>query len=224
MATVGVRRGSTKMIARLAAAARRGTTSSSCPRCCPGDWAASGRGSSWSGSRTELQPMAMMHVGQFRVFVAVVELADAHLARGVALGVVRRPVVDPHHRRLERREHQLAGAPGVLEAAPGAAVVEAIEQRVPLGPSVSRIFLVTPHRARARRPSRCRPTGRPCRGAGSSAARCRCRRGCTCTVAIWPPRVDDSPWFTHAGLVRHDHDVVAPAVLVLDDVVPSPAS
>ena len=74
-----------------------------------------------------LQPIAMMHVGEFGVFVAVVQLADAHLARGVALGVVRRPVVDAHHRRLERREHQLAGAPGVLESAAGAAVVEAVE-------------------------------------------------------------------------------------------------
>ena len=56
-------------------------------------------------------------VGELRVLVGVVELAHAHVARGVALRVVGRPVVDAHHRRLQRGEHQLARAPGVLEAA-----------------------------------------------------------------------------------------------------------
>jgi hypothetical protein len=37
--------------------------------------------------------------------------------------------VDAHHRRLQCREHQLAGAPGVFEATAGATVVEAIEQQ-----------------------------------------------------------------------------------------------
>lgn len=68
-------------------------------------------------------------IGQLRVLVAVVQLAHAHLARCVALRVVRWPVMDAHEGRLQGSEHQLASAPGVLEAATGATVVEAIKRQ-----------------------------------------------------------------------------------------------
>ncbi|MDT4849735.1 hypothetical protein FQZ97_838630 [compost metagenome] len=68
-------------------------------------------------------------VGQLGVFVAVVQLAHAHVARGVALGVVGRAVVNAHHLGFQRAEHQLASTPGVLEAAASAAVVEAVVEQ-----------------------------------------------------------------------------------------------
>ena len=63
-------------------------------------------------------------IGQFRVFVAVVELAHAHVARGVDLGIVGRTIVDPDVLDLHRSEVELAGAPGVFVAAARAPVVE----------------------------------------------------------------------------------------------------
>ncbi len=115
-------------------------------------------------------------VGQLGILVAVVELADAHLARRMALGVVRRAVVDAHHRRLERREHQLAGAPRVLEAAAGAAVVEAVEDESARTVGVENLLGDAGSRAPARRPSSCRTTGRPCTRADCAGAPCRRRR------------------------------------------------
>jgi hypothetical protein len=68
-------------------------------------------------------------VGELRILVAVVELADAHVARGVDLGIVGGPVVDPDILHLHGAEIELAGAPGVLVAAPGAAMVESGDEK-----------------------------------------------------------------------------------------------
>ncbi|KAF0137771.1 MAG: hypothetical protein FD153_1610 [Rhodospirillaceae bacterium] len=68
-------------------------------------------------------------VGDLGIFVAVIQLTHAHFPRGMALGVVGRTVVDADHRGLQRTEHQLAGAPGVLEAAPSTTVVKAIVEQ-----------------------------------------------------------------------------------------------
>ena len=69
-------------------------------------------------------------IGDLGVLVGVVELAHAHVAARVALGVVGGPVVDANHLGLERREHELAGAPGVLETAAGATMIEAVEHEL----------------------------------------------------------------------------------------------
>ena len=62
-------------------------------------------------------------VGEFGVFVAVVEFAHAHVARGVHLGIVGRSIVDADVLHLHGTEIELAGAPGVLIAAAGTAVI-----------------------------------------------------------------------------------------------------
>ena len=71
-------------------------------------------------------------VGELGVLVAVVELAHAHVAGGVDLGVVGRAVVDADVLDLHRLEVELAGAPGVLVAAAGAAVVEGRDEEAVL--------------------------------------------------------------------------------------------
>ncbi len=63
-------------------------------------------------------------VAQLGVLVAVVELAHAHVARRVHLRIVGGAIVDADVLDLHRLEIELAGAPGVLVAAAGAAVVE----------------------------------------------------------------------------------------------------
>ena len=68
-------------------------------------------------------------VGQLGVFVAVVQLAHAHVAGGVDLAVVGRAVVDPDVLDLHRLEIELAGAPGVLVAAAGPAMVEGRDEQ-----------------------------------------------------------------------------------------------
>ncbi len=64
------------------------------------------------------------HVGEFGVFVAVVELEYAHVTVAEAFGVVRRTVMDAYRRGLDTGEDQLAGAPGVLETSTGAPVIK----------------------------------------------------------------------------------------------------
>ena len=68
-------------------------------------------------------------VGELGILVAVVEFADAHVARGMDLGIVGRPVVDADVLDLHRPEIELAGAPGVLVAAAGAAVIEGRDEQ-----------------------------------------------------------------------------------------------
>ena len=63
-------------------------------------------------------------IGELGVLVGVVELADAHVARAVHLGIVGRAIVDADVLDLHRLEVELASPPGVLVAAAGAAVVE----------------------------------------------------------------------------------------------------
>ena len=63
-------------------------------------------------------------VGELGVLVAVVEFAHAHVAGGVDLGIVGRTIVDADVLDLHGAEIELAGAPGVLVAAAGAAVIE----------------------------------------------------------------------------------------------------
>ena len=62
-------------------------------------------------------------VGEFRVLVAVVEFAHAHVAGAVDFAVVGRAVVDADVLDLHALEIELAGRPGVLVAAAGAAMV-----------------------------------------------------------------------------------------------------
>ena len=63
-------------------------------------------------------------VGELGVLVAIVELADAHVARRVDFGIVGGAIVDADVLHLHGAEIELAGAPGVLVAAAGAAMVE----------------------------------------------------------------------------------------------------
>ena len=157
------------------------------------------------------------HVGQLRILVAVVELADAHLAGRVALGVVGGTVVDAHHRRLERREHELARAPGVLESAAGTAVIETVEDESARTVAVENLLGDAAVERQGVVPARVEP--------------------CVADVdaGVAQPLLADAVVGVHhlgelpaarrrqalvhrAALVGDDHDVVAPAVLVLDDV------
>ena len=63
-------------------------------------------------------------VGKLGILVAVVQFADAHVARRVDFGIVGRPIVDADVLDLHRPEIELAGAPGVLIAAARAAMIE----------------------------------------------------------------------------------------------------
>ena len=63
-------------------------------------------------------------VGKFGIFVAIVQLSDTHIACRVNLGIVCWTIVDANILDLHRAEIELSGAPGILVAAPGAAVVE----------------------------------------------------------------------------------------------------
>ena len=71
-------------------------------------------------------------VGELGVLVAVVELADAHVAGGMDLGIVGGAIVDADVLDLHRPEIELAGAPGVLVAAAGAAVIEGGDEQAVL--------------------------------------------------------------------------------------------
>ena len=75
-------------------------------------------------------------VGEFGVLVAVVEFANAHVARGVDFGIVGRTIVDADVLDLHRPEIELAGAPGVLVAAAGAAMVEGRDEQAVLALSL----------------------------------------------------------------------------------------
>ena len=63
-------------------------------------------------------------VGQLGVLVAVVQLADAHVAGGVDFRVVGGAVVDADVLHLHGAEIELSGAPGVFISAGRAAMVE----------------------------------------------------------------------------------------------------
>ena len=63
-------------------------------------------------------------VGKLGIFVAIVQFAHAHVAGGMDLGIVGRPVVNPDVLHLHGAEIELAGAPGVFVAAAGSAVVK----------------------------------------------------------------------------------------------------
>ena len=63
-------------------------------------------------------------VGEFGILITVVQFAHAHVARGMDLGVVGRPIMDADVLDLHGAEIELAGAPGVLVSAASAAMVE----------------------------------------------------------------------------------------------------
>ena len=71
-------------------------------------------------------------VGKLGVLVAVVELAHAHVARGMDFGVVGWAIVDADILHLHGAEIELAGAPSVLVAAAGAAVIEGGDEQAVL--------------------------------------------------------------------------------------------
>ena len=71
-------------------------------------------------------------VGKLGVLVAVVEFAHAHVAGGVDFRVVGRAIVDADVLHLHGAEIELAGAPGVLVAAAGAAVIEGGDEQAVL--------------------------------------------------------------------------------------------
>ena len=83
-------------------------------------------------------------VGDFGILVAVVQLHDAHLARGMALGVVGRPVVDAHQRGLQGGEHQLARCPRCFRNHRRRHHGRTLSKASSRGPLLSRTFLVTP--------------------------------------------------------------------------------
>ena len=68
-------------------------------------------------------------VGKLGILVAVVQFAHAHIPGCMDFGVVGRPVVNADVLDLHGPEIQLAGAPGVLVAAAGAAVVESRDEQ-----------------------------------------------------------------------------------------------
>ncbi len=84
------------------------------------------------------------HIGQFGVFVAVVQLENAHVPIAKAFGVVRWAVVDAAGRRLDRREHELAGFPQVFSNPPPEPPWSNMATAMASGPSLSRIFLTMP--------------------------------------------------------------------------------
>jgi len=63
-------------------------------------------------------------VGKLGIFVAIVELAHAHVAGGVDFRIISRPIVNPDILHLHGAEVELASAPGVFITAAGAAMVE----------------------------------------------------------------------------------------------------
>ena len=63
-------------------------------------------------------------VGEFGVLVAIVELAHAHVAGGMDLGIVGGAIVDADVLDLHAVEIELAGGPGVFVTAAGAAMVK----------------------------------------------------------------------------------------------------
>ena len=75
-------------------------------------------------------------VGKLGILVAVVQFAHAHVAGGMDLGIVGRPVVDADVLHLHGAEIELAGAPGVLVAAAGAAMVEGGDEQAVLALSL----------------------------------------------------------------------------------------
>ena len=62
-------------------------------------------------------------VGKLGVFIAVVQLAHAHVACAVHFAVIGRAIVDPDVLDFHALEIELAGRPGVFVAAAGAAMV-----------------------------------------------------------------------------------------------------
>ena len=62
-------------------------------------------------------------IGKLGVFIAVVQLAHAHVARAVHFAVIGRAIVDPDVLDFHALEIELAGRPGVFVAAAGAAMV-----------------------------------------------------------------------------------------------------
>jgi hypothetical protein len=68
-------------------------------------------------------------VGQFGVLVAIVQLADAHVARRMHLRIIGRAIVDADVLHLHGAEIELADAPGVLIAAARAAMVEGRDEQ-----------------------------------------------------------------------------------------------
>ena len=156
-------------------------------------------------------------VGKLRILVAVVEFADPHLAGRMALGVVSGTVVDAHHRRLERREHELAGTPGVFESTTGAAVIEAVEDEPARTVAVENLLGDAAVERQGVIPARVEP------GVADVDARITQPLLADAVVGVHhlgelsAPRRRE-PLVHRAALVGDDHDVVAAAVLVLDDV------
>ena len=94
-------------------------------------------------------------IREFGVLVAIVEFADAHVARRVDLGIVGRTIVDANVLDLHSSEIELSGAPGVLVSAARAAMIERGDEQA--------IFaLIRDHRRRNARDEieRVVPTGR----------------------------------------------------------------
>ena len=157
-------------------------------------------------------------VGELRVLVAVVQLAHAHVARGVDLAVVGRAVVDADVLDLHGTEIELAGAPGVLVAAARTAMVEGGDEQAVLA-----LLLDHPGGDLGHERERVVPGGRlhlavaPDHGIGQPL---QLGRGDLGVVELGHPRpADRAQARVHdAVLVRLDHQMHRPAVLA-DDVV-----
>ena len=68
-------------------------------------------------------------VGQFSIFVAIVQLPDAHVSCRMNLGVVGRPIVDPDIFYLHALEVDFPGRPGIFIASAGASVIESRDKQ-----------------------------------------------------------------------------------------------
>ncbi len=71
-------------------------------------------------------------IGQLGILVTVVQLADAHVARGMDLRVIGRAIVDPDVLDLHALEIELPGRPGVFIAAAGTTMVEGRDDKAVL--------------------------------------------------------------------------------------------
>ena len=157
-------------------------------------------------------------VGDLRVLVRVVELTHPHVARRVALGVVGGAIVDADHLGPEGREHELAAAPGVLEATSRSAVVEAVEHEL-VGPVLVEDALGEPPVdgespvPRGVDPVVTGGLARVLQPVGADAVRGVHHGG------ELPAPGGRQPLIHRAILVRQDHDVVSAPVPARDHVV-----
>ena len=157
------------------------------------------------------------HVSHFRIFVAVVQLVDAHVAGGVTLGVVGRTIMNAHLLRLQTGEDQLAAAPGIFITTAGAAVVEEVEINFIRTVFIENLLGEPGVECQCVLPRALAPVG----AAIQQRLRQAAGRGAFAVVHEVPEHAAARGGLAlihHTILVRNDHDVVTAAVVVLNGV------